>query len=111
VQVSLDPPGAQGRAGVPLDPGHRSLLDLCRQVSEAPGLRLSGLMAVAPPRADPSPAFAALAEATAAVRAEHPSARTLSAGMSGDLEQAIAYGSTHVRVGTALLGSRFVPVV
>jgi hypothetical protein len=111
VQVSLDPPDAHGRGGVRLDAGHRSLLGLCRQVADAPGLRLTGLMAVAPAGVEPRDAFAALADAAAAVRAEHPAATTLSAGMSGDLEQAIAYGSTHVRVGTALLGVRSAPVV
>ena len=40
------------------------------------------------------------------VRAAHPGALAISAGMSGDLEDAIAEGATHVRVGTALLGGR-----
>jgi PLP dependent protein len=109
VQVSLDE--AERRGGVLLDAGFRTLLDLADQAAGAPGLRLAGLMAVAPLGADPARAFARLAEATAAVTAEHPAATMLSAGMSGDLEQAIAYGSTHVRVGTALLGVRFAPVV
>jgi uncharacterized pyridoxal phosphate-containing UPF0001 family protein len=68
-------------------------------------------MAVAPPGLDPDPAFAALAEAAAAVRAEHPHAVVVSAGMSGDLEQAVRHGATHVRVGTALLGMRSPDVV
>ena len=42
----------------------------------------------------------------AALRAEHPGARVVSAGMSGDLEDAIGCGATHVRVGSAVLGSR-----
>ena len=37
---------------------------------------------------------------------EHPTATRLSAGMSGDLEEAIAAGATHVRVGSGVLGSR-----
>jgi PLP dependent protein len=61
---------------------------------------------VAPLGADPAPAFAVLADVAAAVRAAHPTASMVSAGMSGDLEQAIACGATHVRVGTALLGGR-----
>jgi uncharacterized pyridoxal phosphate-containing UPF0001 family protein len=40
------------------------------------------------------------------LRVDHPEAVELSAGMSGDLEQAIEHGSTCVRVGTALLGGR-----
>ena len=109
VQVSLD--AAEGRGGVVLDAGFRTLLELSGHASSAPGLRFAGLMAVAPLGADPGAAFARLAEARAAVTAAHPGATMLSAGMSGDLEQAVANGSTHVRVGTALLGVRFAPVV
>jgi len=47
-----------------------------------------------------------LAGLAAAVRAAHPGAMMISAGMTGDLEEAIAEGATHVRVGTALLGGR-----
>lgn len=70
------------------------------------GLRLGGVMAVAPRGADPAPAFARLAELAAQVRAEHPGAVMISAGMSGDLEQAVAHGATHLRVGSAILGDR-----
>ena len=58
----------------------------------------------------PEPAFARLAQIAANVRATHPAATTLSAGMSGDLEAAVAAGATHVRIGTALLGGRATPV-
>jgi uncharacterized pyridoxal phosphate-containing UPF0001 family protein len=63
-------------------------------------------MAVAPPAWDPDDAFARLAAVATAVRAEYPEAAALSAGMSGDLEAAVAHGATHVRVGSALLGQR-----
>ena len=63
-------------------------------------------MAVAPQEADPLAAFRQLADIAAQVRAVHPGARVISAGMSGDLEAAIGAGATHVRVGTALLGGR-----
>jgi PLP dependent protein len=63
-------------------------------------------MAVAPPEDDPDAAFARLAEVAAAVRAQHPGATIVSAGMSGDLEAAVRHGATHVRIGTALLGPR-----
>ena len=72
----------------------------------APGLRLRGLMAVAPLGADPGPAFERLAALAARLRADHPEAVELSAGMSGDMESAIAAGATLVRVGTALFGQR-----
>jgi pyridoxal phosphate enzyme (YggS family) len=78
-------------------------------VAGAAGLRLRGLMAVAPRGEDPGPAFERLAVLAARVRADHPGAVELSAGMSGDLEAAIAAGATVVRVGTALFGDRPIP--
>lgn len=100
VQVSLD--GDPDRGGVPLE----GLDELAEAVTGAPGLRLRGVMAVAPLGADPAEAFARLAGAAREVRDKHPSASVVSAGMSDDLEQAVAAGSTSVRVGTALLGPR-----
>ena len=63
-------------------------------------------MAVAPLGEDPAAAFERLAEIRAGFRDDHPDADVLSAGMSGDLEQAIAAGATHVRVGSAVRGQR-----
>jgi pyridoxal phosphate enzyme (YggS family) len=80
--------------------------ELAEGVARTSELELHGLMAVAPLNEDPEPAFARLAEIAARLRRDHPGATELSAGMSGDLETAIAYGSTCVRVGTALLGGR-----
>jgi PLP dependent protein len=100
VQVSLD--GDPSRGGV-LD---ADLDALCDQIAGHETLRLRGLMAVAPMGADPDDAFATLAGFAERIRAAHPSAQSLSAGMSGDLEAAIRNGATHVRVGTALLGRR-----
>lgn len=102
LQVSLDPPGAEGRSGA--DPA--DLVALGEAVAAADGLRLRGLMAVAPLGEEPSSAFGRLAEVRTRFLAEHPDAGLLSAGMSGDLEQAVAVGATHVRVGSAVLGSR-----
>jgi len=55
---------------------------------------------------DPAAAFARLAEVAEEVRRVDPSATWVSAGMSGDLEEAVAAGATHVRVGSAVLGRR-----
>lgn len=100
VQVSLDGSTARGGA-LPED-----VPALAALVEAAPLLDLRGVMAVAPLGADPVAAYARLATVAGAVRAAHPAARWLSAGMSGDLEAAVAAGATHVRVGTALLGHR-----
>jgi pyridoxal phosphate enzyme (YggS family) len=103
VQLSLDEPAAgAGRGGSAQD----DLLRLADRVAGLASLRLAGVMAVAPLGADPDPAFARLADAAAALRAAHPAAVLISAGMSEDLEVAIRHGATHVRVGTALLGRR-----
>jgi hypothetical protein len=96
-------PAARGGA----DPGE--VPALADTIAAHPGLRLLGLMAVAPRDEDPAPAFARLADLSARVRADHPEAAGLSAGMSGDLEQAVAAGATLVRVGTALFGDRPLP--
>jgi len=100
LQVSLDGDPARGGALAADVPA------LAEQVAGAPGLRLAGVMAVAPVEADPAGAFGQLARLSATLRSDHPEAVAISAGMSGDLEQAIAAGATHVRVGTALLGRR-----
>ena len=100
VQVSLD--GAPGRGGAsPVD-----VPQLADAVADAAGLRLAGVMAVAPLEADPAEAFARLVEVAAELRTQHPQAVTISAGMSGDLEQAVAAGANALRVGTALFGHR-----
>lgn len=100
IQVSLDE--TEGRGGVNPD----GVLDLAAELAAADGLELGGVMAVAPLGADPAPAFARLAQISHSLREEYPHAKTVSAGMSGDFEEAIASGATHVRVGTALLGGR-----
>lgn len=100
IQVSLD--GDTGRGGAL--PG--DVPALADAAAQAPALRLRGVMAVAPLDVDPAAAFAELAEVASRLRADHPDAAAISAGMSGDLEQAVAAGATHVRIGTALLGRR-----
>ncbi|MDI2021041.1 Pyridoxal phosphate homeostasis protein [Paenarthrobacter nicotinovorans] len=56
--------------------------------------------------ADPEEAFPNLAGISAALRADHPSATAISAGMSQDLEAAVKFGATHLRIGSDILGSR-----
>ena len=104
LQVSLDNDPERGGADPSAVPG------LAEHVSLTAGLRLAGVMAVAPLGVDPAAAFARLADVAGTVRADHPEAIVISAGMSGDLEQAVAHGATHLRVGTALLGRRAVPL-
>jgi len=100
VQVSLDGDPSRGGALVAEVP---RLADV---IATTEGLRLGGVMAVAPLDADPADAFGLLVRVAKRVSAAHPAARVVSAGMSGDLEQAVAAGATHLRVGSALLGPR-----
>lgn len=103
LQFSLDAePGPAGRGGA--DPGDAAAL--AEAVGAADGLRLAGVMAVAPIGADPKVAFDSLRRISASVRAVDATATAVSAGMSGDLEAAVAAGATHVRIGSDVLGPR-----
>ncbi|GAA3370352.1 YggS family pyridoxal phosphate-dependent enzyme [Streptomyces sannanensis] len=108
IQVALDAEsGDRGaRGGVAPD----GIEELAGLIEDAPGLRLDGLMMVAPlhgPYAGRQQAsFERLMEFASSLRAAHPAANMVSAGMSGDLEAAVAAGATHLRVGTAVLGVR-----
>ncbi|MER7169308.1 YggS family pyridoxal phosphate-dependent enzyme [Micromonospora sp. NPDC000207] len=106
VQVSIDgDPARGGTVAGSADPD-TGLGPVADAVAKTQGLRLTGLMTVAPLGWEPERAFARLAEVSSALRVDHPEATELSAGMSGDLETAIGHGATQVRVGSALLGMR-----
>jgi pyridoxal phosphate enzyme (YggS family) len=100
VQVSLD--DDPGRGGAPAG----EVVALADAAAATGLLRPAGVMAVAPMDADPDAAFATLREIAGTLRAAHPDATAISAGMSGDLEAAVRNGATHLRIGTALLGGR-----
>ncbi|UTT71054.1 YggS family pyridoxal phosphate-dependent enzyme [Arthrobacter sp. DNA4] len=107
IQVSLeerehDGDGGRHRGGaapadVPL---------LAERIAAADSLNLAGVMAVAPLGAPPEPAFEKLAGVSARLVAAYPAASGISAGMSQDLEAAIRFGATHLRIGSDILGSR-----
>jgi PLP dependent protein len=104
VQVNIS--GEASKSGVP----PQAAAALCRAVAALPGLRLRGLMAIPAPGAGAAAAARApyrqLRELFDALRRDGLALDTLSAGMSDDLEAAIAEGSTMVRVGTAIFGAR-----
>jgi PLP dependent protein len=82
---------------------------LAAAVAELPRLRLRGLMCLPPPQPTPNDERAVFARLRAALQdlnAGGLKLDTLSMGMSGDFESAIAEGATLVRIGTALFGSR-----
>ncbi|GAA4740918.1 YggS family pyridoxal phosphate-dependent enzyme [Amnibacterium soli] len=102
LQVDLGAGESAGRGGA--RPG--AVPALAEQVRAAEGLRLRGVMAVAPLGVPAATAFTALGFVADRVRAVAPSADWLSAGMSGDFAEAIAAGATHIRIGTAITGPR-----
>lgn len=104
LQVRLDQ--SPGRGGVNPD----NLDSLANSAMELANIDLQGLMAVAPLGEDPESAFARLAVIHTSFCQKFPSASALSAGMSGDFHSAIAYGATHIRVGSSILGDRSNPL-
>lgn len=103
LQVNVS--GEDSKSGV----GLAGLPALAQAVSCLPRLRLCGLMSIPAPQQDVAQqrkAFRLLAEALARLNADGLALNVLSMGMSDDLEAAIAEGSTHVRVGTAIFGGR-----
>ena len=85
-------------------------LSLAHAMHALPGISLRGLMTLPPYSTSPekaAPWFAGLAALAADGRTAGLPLEELSMGMSGDLEVAIAHGSTIVRVGTAIFGRRF----
>lgn len=83
-------------------------MELARQVARVQGLRLTGLMGIAPVAVDAAPYFAELASLSRALIAtpEGHDASELSMGMTEDFETAISHGATLVRIGTAVFGER-----
>lgn len=103
IQVRLeDEPGKGGISKTELAP-------LARSVLELPRLRLRGLMCIPPLREGfeaQRQLFAGLADCARELRGQGVPLDTLSMGMSGDLEAAVAAGATCVRIGTAIFGER-----
>ena len=101
MQVSLDKP-PQSRSGV----NPSELLEFAGAISVLPGIRLQGLMAVAPVNSPAEQAFAELEDIRSDFLSTFPDAKSLSIGMSGDYQIAIKYGATHIRIGSSILGIR-----
>jgi pyridoxal phosphate enzyme (YggS family) len=102
IQVGLDNDESKGRGGVPED----ELQALADEVDGLDNLVLRGLMVIAPLHGSAERWMDQAAQIHRDFVSSHPEAIELSAGMSADLEIAVRYGSTCVRVGTAIMGER-----
>lgn len=103
LEIALsDEPGRGGIAPAEVE-------QLAEVVLGTRGLRLLGVMGVAPLGVPPRQAFARLREVSDRVRALAPAATAISAGMSGDFREAVLEGATHLRIGTAITGKRPIP--
>jgi pyridoxal phosphate enzyme (YggS family) len=100
IQLNLtDDPGRGG-----IQPAE--LLSFADRVADVPGLELQGVMGVAALDRDPRIDFETIARCSSALQGLYPRATLISAGMSHDFEQAIEFGATHLRIGTAITGNR-----
>jgi pyridoxal phosphate enzyme (YggS family) len=102
IQVNLDPNPTENRGGVL--PG--DLMELASLISSCAGLKLRGVMGVAPLAGDDDLAFSQLQGYSNQIQISFPEADWISAGMSGDFATALKYGATHLRIGSSILGNR-----
>jgi pyridoxal phosphate enzyme (YggS family) len=102
VFIQLNLTADENRGGIQPE----NLLPFAERVLSFPHLRLQGVMGVASLDHAPEIDFETIAKASAALQKLAPSARAISAGMSGDYEIAVGYGATHLRIGTAITGNR-----
>ena len=102
IQANLDPVPTDNRGGAMPN----EILDLANLISTCSGLKLQGVMGVAPLGGDDDQAFAKLQEFANQIQAKFPEANWISAGMSGDFATALKYGATHLRIGSSILGKR-----
>jgi pyridoxal phosphate enzyme (YggS family) len=84
----------------------KNLVEFTELVLLVPQLRLLGVMGVAGLDVDPAVDFERILTLSQQVQGISSSAKFISAGMSGDFEEAISYGATHLRIGTAITGKR-----
>lgn len=100
IQVNLTT--NEDRGGVP----ESKVLHFADQVAKSPQLDLLGLMAVASLDVEPASEFEKVANLSNQLRQHHNSATALSIGMSNDYLEALQFGATHLRIGTAITGNR-----
>ncbi len=102
LQVNIS--GEESKSGInPAD-----LMNLATQVAKLPQLTLKGLMAIPEPGKG-AEAFEQMQKLSLQLQQQHPDAKELSMGMSDDWQDALRFGSTMIRLGTAIFGARGIP--
>jgi pyridoxal phosphate enzyme (YggS family) len=102
VFIELNLTDDPNRGGIEL----QDLIGFTEQVLAAPQLELLGVMGVAGLDVEPAYDFDRILKASQEVQTLSKGASFISAGMSGDFEEAIGFGATHLRIGTAITGKR-----
>lgn len=100
--IQLNLTDDEGRGGI--SPGQ--VIEFAEGLLDLPNFDLLGVMGVAALDRDPRIDFETIAQASERLRGVAPAAKYISAGMSHDFEQAIEFGATHLRIGTAITGNR-----
>lgn len=99
LQVNIS--GEESKSGIKPD----ELLQLADAVAQLPQLQLKGLMAIPEPGKG-AQAFEQMQKLSLQLQQQHPDAKELSMGMSDDWQEALRFGSTMIRLGTAIFGAR-----
>jgi pyridoxal phosphate enzyme (YggS family) len=102
IQINLDKTPTGDRSGI-VD---ENLESFAETLLEMTNIEVVGVMGVAPLNDEPGPAFEKLSSCASRITKVIPSARYISAGMSGDFKVALQYGATHIRIGSSILGLR-----
>jgi pyridoxal phosphate enzyme (YggS family) len=84
----------------------KNLPEFAEQVLVVPQIRLLGVMGVAGLGVEPVVDFASIFSASEVLQGISASSKYISAGMSGDFEEAVGFGATHLRIGAAITGNR-----
>jgi len=103
LQINLDEDErGEGRSGIDA----KEMFAYVEGLQLLPSVEIVGLMGIAPLNRDPRPAFEKLAKLSEELQKLAPSAIYISAGMSGDYRQALDFGTSHLRIGSSILGTR-----
>ncbi len=102
LQVNIS--GEESKSGIKPE----EVLQLAKAVAKLPQLQLKGLMAIPEPGKG-AEAFEQMQKLSLQLQQQHPDAKELSMGMSDDWQQALRFGSTMIRLGTAIFGARGIP--